>query len=484
MFRLKKVSILISIIFMLSADFVYAAPLFGNSFWRRPRPSYNVTVSGKVEDSATHKAIAGAEIVFGGKAPVIVASPLYTDEKGLYRFDVYPSSPVSLVKITVKAPGYRQEFRQVLVYRHNRPTAITQNFKLRDIVKPSLTIYSPKEADTISTTPVIELRFSDAGSGINYGAIKIYVNGTVVKSWDSIDMNSQKAVFVVSEERPLNKGSAIISAQVRDLAGNISIKTVGVTVVSEVEELLKSGKEALLNKDILSANNYFEQAVGLTPTNPEANFYSALTGLSALPQNEVILTLLQDMGFKGPGGVTLTKEHLANPFNLTTIELPVNIERFEFTTPYPETGEYQELVRNTIIPELDKLLAGLDITLKSKGFVSYLEIANPIMGGARIEVDYADAAMLNSLICMAKAKAYQFLVRNLNVDLVELSQLFTANSLTPEYILQQYPELLRVNDAQSSINARDAYVQSIDSMLEAIDSIAKETDEQSDDPQG
>ncbi|HBG62831.1 MAG: hypothetical protein A2Y00_08900 [Omnitrophica WOR_2 bacterium GWF2_43_52] len=195
--------------------------------------------------------------------------------------------------------------------------------------------------------------------------------------------------------------------------------------------------------------------------------------------NEAILHLLQDMGFVGQNGSPIIESAL-DPFDFDA-RPPQGLNEFKLTQTFPRGEIFQEIIRNELIPEIDKALENLGIVLAQEKFVSYWESQNPISGTVTAEIDYADVAILKSLLCAIKAKLQEGLVNNLNSNLSALSGLFSGGLLSPRYVLEQYPQLLRVENLPQSFLAREALVLAIDSYIKGYNFMKDETDEQSDD---
>jgi len=430
-------------------------------------------IFGRVTDKVTLKPIANAKVTAktGG-----VFKEAFTNNKGDYVVGLYRLPWFGFCKITAAKEEYQTQYRWIFLWPWRRLAIV--NFKLNDITSPSLEISSPLEGQEISTHPTIELSYSDYGSGINVGSVEIFVNDRDVTEHIE-EINEEGAVCMIPVENPLGLGPSTIYAKIKDFTGNLAEDAVSVTVFSEVNQLIQLGKEAILNRDILSAHGYFAQALDVEPNNLEANFYYAITRLGILPMTNVaIFNLSQDMGLTGLDG-PLTRADL-DPFNFNA-QPPEGIQDFDLVHSFPNGERFREAIRYEIIPEMEGSLENLNLVLGDEDFVSYLQIENPFTGTENIEIDFGDIALLKSTICVIKAKAHEFLVRNFDTDLAYLSSLFIQGTLTPRYVLEQYPQLLRVEDTPQSVSARDAFVLAINNYIEGVNFIAAETDDQSDD---
>lgn len=461
MLRISKV-VFLSLIILCGVNYVYAQEMLSS-----------VTIYGKVTDRATLKPIANAEVIF--KATSISKKAL-TNKKGDYLIRLASPSRFIFGQITVSAQEYKKESRSVLIAGNRRTVKI--NFTLRDIFKPTLTIYSPKEGQEIFTNPTIELRYVDNGSGINTKSVKISANNKNITKYISI-IDTQRTVCVVPHTDPLEEGAHTITAQISDYAGNASGASVSVKVVSRAGYYINLGKQALLEKDISAAHIYFMRAWLAEPRNPEANFYFALSRLAKIPYKKPVFDMLRLMGFTGKGGTPLTQADL-DPFK-PRITAPAGIKEFNLAASFPNGRKIQDVIRRNVIAEMDAALKNLNLVLAHKNFTSRIGIQNPVTGFESIEIDYADAAILKSIIYALKSKLHEMLVRNIDCDIAQLSYLFSTGALNPESILQNYPGLMRVKDIPQSLKARDCLVAAIDSYMQAYNSLKTEIDDQSDD---
>src|SRR3989339_193664 len=236
-----------------------------------------VVVSGKVFDKATAKPIASAKVVIVTNNVLKEAT---TNAQGYFMASFSAASWFRICKITVSAQEYQKQTRFVSLPPWK--SQIIANFRLNDITIPSLEISAPLEGQEIFTSPTIKISYHDYGSGINFSSLKIFANDTDLTQY-TVESNSQEAVCTVPKESPLAEGAATLYAQIKDSSGNFAEDTLAVTVVSEVNYYLQMGKEALLNRNILSSHRYLAQALEAEPENPEANFYFAITRLGFFP---------------------------------------------------------------------------------------------------------------------------------------------------------------------------------------------------------
>lgn len=424
---------------------------------------YLIVVFGRVCEKSHLKPIPAAEILLKMEGK---SKKALTNEKGVYRVEFYAASLFGSATLTASKEGYAQLSQSFMVTPRNR--SITVNFKLADITSPSIKIISPGDGQEILPDPSITINYADSSSGINAASLRMFSNGREITEYIK-KRTHQEAVCVIPKSAPLDSGITTLNASINDFAGNSSQDTIEVTVFNEDGFYTAQGKKALLNKDIISANNYFKQALTANADNQEANFYYSLTRLGALLTQDEIASVLKDMGVEVSIGAS---------FKITISE---GLKNLDLKPTFPNGDKLQEVIKYNIIPEMEQAVINLNKALKNKNFVSYLDMQNLFSGSERIEIDYADAAVIKSLVYALISKFNEFLVLDINVEPAPLSYLFRHGELTLEYLLEQHPNLLRVKEVPRSFKARQALLAAIDSYLAGFNSMLAETDEQSDD---
>lgn len=458
----KKVIILTAICLSLSS-YVYGSSLS----WPV------VTITGQVRDKVTLKPIAQAKVT----AQYGSLKKVSTDQNGVFSVSfVSVSSWLRLCKLSVAKSGYLSENRILLLPY----TGIVEaNFNLQDSVPPYLVITSPIAGQQIFAACTIKFSYQDYGSGVDQASLKILANNRDITSFVT-QTTGRYCLCVIPKEHPLDIGPCTLSVQIKDFAGNQANTAVSVTVIPEIDYYIRLGKQALLNNDILSSYRNFALALNVAPANPEANFYYAITRLSALPLTSApVFNLFRNAGYSGPNGAALTPADL-NPFNLKA-QPPAGLAEFRLSATFPSGRAFQDLLRYTLIPELTLCIYRLETVLRSADFNTYLETIHPFSGVSTVRIDYGDVAILKSMLCLIQAKAYEATVYNLDADLAQLSGLFTTGLLDARYVLENYPQLLRVEDVPQSLLARGALLLAIDAYLRAYNFMKAETGDHSSD---
>jgi len=432
-----------------------------------------ITITGRVTDRATSHPIMNAEVALNLQGR---SQKVFTDNNGEYHFSLELTFWPWFAGLRVSKAEYLTETSTVIFFGPNNN--IKRDFRLRDHIKPQLQILSPEPQEEIFANPTIIIRYQDAGSGINTASLRILFEDRDLTGYLTV-INEQEASCVVPSNQPLPLGNHRLYVRVSDRAGNRAEDRIFVQVVKEDEYYIRKGKQALLKRDILRAHEYFQKAVNAANTNPEANFYYAFTRLAVLPLDDEIFTLLQNMGFLGPQGEPLAKAHL-DPFHFKAVPPPVG-QRFDLTAEFPNGLTIQEVLEHKIIAEMNQALKNLNLVLSRKDFVSYLKMDNSFTGTQQVEIDYADAALLKSLILSIQAKLYELLVRNLEFEPAQLNALFNQGHLNLGYMLELYPRLLRVENIPYSLRARQALIKAIDWYIAGFNSMLAEREDQSDD---
>lgn len=470
MSQLRKITVLVLVI-LCNFSYLFAMDTVTK------KPQSTVAFAGKVIDKVTDKPIVNAKIKLYISG---VSKSAFTGSNGEYRAAIAGSSLSRLARLTVTAKEYKKAV--YLLFIPSGSSTQNKDFKLRDVAAPRIEISHPCQNQEIIDTDEIRLTYyNDCGSGIDETSLKIFANEREITQYahSFSDLGVTTVYCPVSETQPLDKGECVISAQISDFSKNTSRRSVSVVIVSKADYFIKLGKNALAENDILSANGNFMLALSAAKDNPEANFYYAFTRVAALSFKYSIYSLLKDMGWTGPNG-SLLEQYYLDPSHFNA-KPPAGIENFNLAVSFPNPKQIQDMIYSEIIPEIDKALENLDLVLAKKDFVSYLSAPNPITQTENIRIDYADAALLKSVICAVKANLYELLVRNLDCDLSHLSLLFRSGALTPEYVLTQYPELLRVQEIPHSLRAKEALVLAIDSYIDAFNFMQTQTGDQSND---
>lgn len=157
----------------------------------------------------------------------------------------------------------------------------------------------------------------------------------------------------------------------------------------DVNDLIRQGRK-LLNFNLPAAKDRFQKAVEIQPTNQEANFFLAITRLLLLLQNEQVSLIQARLGFLSP---------LVPPKALPPDS--------------PSGKEFQILLRDTILPNIEKSLANLSVINES-----FKTILKPEEIGSKedAEVDFGDVAfskaVLNAISSFIQIlSAYDFDIR-------------------------------------------------------------------------
>lgn len=471
----KLIAVIVISITICNVGDLYAMEILPLRFRRKSKPVSDVAViKGKVTDQITSMPLVNAEVS-------INVNGLYrralTNGKGAYSFRLDLPRWAGIGDLWVCKAEYRTQSRTVILFAHNENTT-SIDFRLRDIIKPRLQIISPAPQQEVFTNPKITIGYSDAGSGILEGSLRILFANRDLTGYTTI-INDREAVCTVPLNDPMPVGTQRILVWISDRTGNRTENTLFVEVFKEDDYYLRKGKEALMERDIRAAHQYFQKAINAAEGNLEANLYYALTRLAVLPFDDAIFTLLQDMGFLGPGGEPLSKADL-DLFNFKAVA-PPGMRQFDLRPGFPTGQKMKKILKKKIIREMNRALLNLNLVLRKKDFVSYLTLNNSFYGRQEVEIDYADVAFLKSLILALKAEAHELLVRDLDFGPDKFSALYNQGHLTLEYILGAYPELLRVTDIPHSLRARQALVSAINSYIAGFNSMIAETDEQSND---
>jgi len=445
------------IFFVIAANLflgIVINPCFAMS-GRPSKPADAVIITGKVTDKAAAKPIAGAQVSLQVQNTIEKAA---SDRDGKYTIRTGTFFWFRTATLKVSQDTYAPA-SLIFVIPPGRQT-IQKDIQLKDNQKPTLEITSPKDNEEVFTGFSIEIKYDDKGSGIDLNSIKIFVQSQEVTKYIKT-ISYQGALCVIPEAENLAPGGCEILARVKDRAGNQAQQSISVTLINKEDNFIRLGKEALADKDTGAAYGYFKQALDSSPKNKEANFYFGLMRMAGLLSKDEVLAILQDMGFTGPGGVPLAKEHL-NPFDLQ-VEPPAGIEKFNLPDSSPSGLKIQNVIERVLLPEVDRAIKNLDTAAKDKGVIATMNMTIPFADSGNTSIDYGDAQIIKSTFLLIKALMSELLVHDIDISPADIKTLSAQGPFTIWRLLELYPDLLRVKSGTRSLQARAALVAAIDS---------------------
>ena len=237
---------------------------------------------------------------------------------------------------------------------------------------------------------------------------------------------------------------------------------------------------------ILAANEQFKAAVEANPSDPEGNFFYALTQIPASclaygpnPQAvDTVRALLESLGFTRNEGA----EFLENPYNP-----PVDGNYIVFPDNAPGGEALREFLTGPFVATIDSAIANLDRLLPT--FQTFLTATETGMDET-IEVDYSDVLLYKSALRFLKSVLLTIGAYNIDVDSKHLAGVFNANIFTLQRdLIDAYPDFLKllpttgvtVDGFALLQQARSAFLGAVDTYIAASESIRGEADSQVDD---
>jgi len=160
-------------------------------------------------------------------------------------------SPVSLtataksVSYTAKGLGYGQHTVRLVVADMLANTADKSwTFSVGDSTKPTVTVLSPKENETVGVKPIIRISYADEGSGVDLTSIAVQIDGKPVsagamapaKPGDSKVVSAGESSYEVR----LSFGWHTLTVSLKDVAGNEATAEVKFMVEGDVLDIVKA----------------------------------------------------------------------------------------------------------------------------------------------------------------------------------------------------------------------------------------------------
>ena len=246
--------------------------------------------------------------------------------------------------------------------------------------------------------------------------------------------------------------------------------------VSAGRSLLFNGGEPTMT-GLLQANALFEAAVQAVPTDPDANFFWALTRVPALLDNSEGYTpglpidnakeLLDGLGVASSG---------RDIFNWTAFLGEDAFGDVQIPAGGPTGAAIQGFIASVVLPEIQAALANLSVIDQS--FNTILTTAETGLDHD-VEVDYGDVLLFESMLHTASTALRVLLSYDLDADLYNvLARLKEGITTINGDLMAVYPNLLNLLDSgRGDMQAAKAtFVQAIDSYLAASEFIRSESD--------
>ena len=209
------------------------------------------------------------------------------------------------------------------------------------------------------------------------------------------------------------------------------------------DEYVSQGKQELFeNRNPVAALGKFNDALALDSLHPQAHFWHAVT---ALFSNADFLSTLQSLNMMDTQYAALIFDNDSN----------VN---YDFNRPYPDATALQTVAVN-LIPELDSALN--DCAFVNTSFSDSFTIP----GHSTIDIDYADAKMVEGIINLLKVVFSIY--GSYDVDNADVQDLFYGEPDTGmtkwDTLLSDYPDALNLLEGHASklLNAKGALLNAI-----------------------
>jgi hypothetical protein len=290
-----------------------------------------------------------------------------------------------------------------------------------------------------------------------------------------------------SKKSPTQPTNDTAGAQAKVEAANLALGRI-------LADLMDSDPQRPSDADFSGPYRLYQDALVLDPTNGDAHFGVAVTGLlvlSADPEvnaafDEWSAYLKDNVPFQVPAtplrplGVPITftgdRNALRLPFQVVPLSLLAEARAWR-TAVDPQIGRIQDIFEYRVLPRLNEALAHLDIVASDAG---YTFIVTPAMQGdpnaSPVEIDRTDILALRAAGSLLAAIVRVAVSYQLGFDAYDCEHL--SQGLTPgtgDWLT------LRPNGATNMRAANDALLAAIEKLDQAITSLLGETDNQDDD---
>ncbi len=205
------------------------------------------------------------------------------------------------------------------------------------------------------------------------------------------------------------------------------------------DELIAQGRTALVNSNIVAANNSFKLALGQDPNNAEANFLQAATGLLLLPRAPGVTALLDYLQ------VSKTGRNLYD----WTAKMPTNSDG---STRLPaDLNSHTGIVvyTTTVVPAVRAAQTNLS-RITDTNVLIHLSLAETQIRDA--DVDYGDIQLLRAMLYGFDALGHTVNAHNFDVAITTIRNMSKSKTLTFQSLLSTFTNLFALR-SQAELRA-------------------------------
>jgi len=220
-----------------------------------------------------------------------------------------------------------------------------------------------------------------------------------------------------------------------------------------------TGRDALVNRDLVGANQSFLDGVAFDSSDYDANVFYAVTRILILAESSELQTLISN------GGASVIDQDFYN-YHLAVVEdvdgNPVPDQTFA-------TDEAKNYVLNYVLPELEGAVSNLEVvTLTNYQLVLSAPEANT---SSSVTIDYADIVLIKSFLKAIISMLH--VAKNYDSDLVlyDIYQLHLDDNLHIQGFLNLYPQYFKRMSANELVDAETCFRDAVAYYNEASDLI-------------
>ncbi len=225
-----------------------------------------------------------------------------------------------------------------------------------------------------------------------------------------------------------------------------------------VDFYINQGRAFLSATNITSANLSFSNAVLVSPNNPTANVFYAVTRLLVLPYQQPGSDFLTRIGMPKTG---------RNIYNWKA-KLPTDTNGVPYAPTGVNANEFTTVLHTNILPALINADANLTKVTNSNFILSLTSNETRIVD---ITIDYGDVLMSRAILNALEYLAYTTYSWNLDVLLSTIRYLYDNEQLSLDKLLTDYPNLFTFATTNDLNSAKAAFQNAVSLYLKSSEFI-------------
>ena len=220
------------------------------------------------------------------------------------------------------------------------------------------------------------------------------------------------------------------------------------------EYWINLGRASLAATNLAAANNYFSNAVAVTPSHQTGNVFYATTRLLTWPIRPTGSNFLNHLGVPKAG---------RNIYNWTA-QPPTDTNHVPLAPAGLNANEFSAMLRTNLLTEL----IGAEANLAKVTVATFtLSLTSNETRTVAVTLDYGDIRLLRAMLQAAEYGCYTAYSYNLDAPLAPLYSLYTNSQLSVEGLLRDHPNLLTFATTNDLATAKAAVLAGVNRYFEA-----------------